>query len=437
MKKKINRSLAGIAIFTIVITAFVMTVLFYEQIKKQVFSDLEDIASLISSDSFPENTRKYENSEKIRITIVGDRGEVLYDSIGDVSKMENHLERPEIKLAKQNGAGISVRNSDTLSESVFYYAMRLDDGQILRVGKEADSVWSMLISVIPSIIIITVILAMICFFLSRYITRIIVNPIYETEEHMDSIDESLIYEELQPFIRRISTQHEEILAAANMRQEFTANVTHELKTPLAAISGYAELMESGIVDEKDIIHFSTEIRKSAARLLTLINDIIKLSQLDSGNVDGIDEYVDIAQIAKETVSMLSIGAKKNDITLEYIGDDDARVRIGKEMAQEITYNLIENAIRYNKPNGSVTVSVCKDAGKIIFTVKDTGIGIPKIHQERIFERFYRVDKSRSKELGGTGLGLAIVKHICTLTKARLQLESLENVGTTVSVIWDE
>ena len=182
--------------------------------------------------------------------------------------------------------------------------------------------------------------------------------------------------------------------------------------------------------------FSGEIRKSAARLLTLINDIIKLSQLDAGNASEVLEIVNIAEIASDSVEMLSLGASKNQITVRYEGVQDAGVRIGKELAQELTFNLIENAIRYNRVGGSVTVSVLRENGKILFSVEDTGIGIPTEHQKRIFERFYRVDKSRSKELGGTGLGLAIVKHICSLTDGQLSLESEDGKGTKVSITWD-
>ena len=252
---------------------------------------------------------------------------------------------------------------------------------------------------------------------------------------MEHIDEGKSYPELIPFTRKIRLQHEEILSAANIRQEFTANVSHELKPPLAAISGYAELMEEGLVDEKEMKRFSGEIRKSAARLLTLINDILKLSQLDAGNAKDILDVVNLAEITKESVEMLSFGAAKNGIDVVYEGDDRADVHIGKELAQELVYNLIENAVRYNKPNGRVTVKVQKEGTQIIFSVEDTGIGIPLEHQERIFERFYRVDKSRSKELGGTGLGLAIVKHICNLTDAGVNLMSKPGGGTKIVIVW--
>lgn len=294
---------------------------------------------------------------------------------------------------------------------------------------------AVLLSALPMVLTTALLLAAVCLMVSHYLTSAIVKPIDEMAGDMEHIDEGKSYPELIPFTRKIRLQHEEILSAANIRQEFTANVSHELKTPLAAISGYAELMEAGLVDEKEMKRFSGEIRKSAARLLTLINDIIKLSQLDAGNAKDILDVVNLAEITKESVEMLSFGAAKNGIDVIYEGDDRADVHIGKELAQELTYNLIENAIRYNKPNGKVTAKVQKEGTQIIFSVEDTGIGIPPEHQERIFERFYRVDKSRSKELGGTGLGLAIVKHICNLTDADVNLMSRPGVGTKIFIVW--
>ncbi|MDD7719567.1 MAG: ATP-binding protein [Eubacteriaceae bacterium] len=431
MKKKINVRFFEIAVFSIIITTLVMTAVFYTQLKKQVFSDLQIVADiLIEEDSLD---KKVDN---LRITVINEDGSVVYDSDVEASRLPSHLNRPEVISAIETGVGEGVRRSDTLAASVFYYAVRMENGQILRVGKEAHSVISVLIAALPIIVGTALLLALICMVLSHYLTKAIIRPIDKMAGDLDHIKESEVYPEMIPFARKIRAQHEEILSAANTRQEFTANVTHELKTPLAAISGYAELMEAGMANDSDIKRFSGEIRKSAARLLTLINDIIKLSQLDAGNASEVLEIVNIAEIASDSVEMLSLGASKNQITVRYEGVQDAGVRIGKELAQELTFNLIENAIRYNRVGGSVTVSVLRENGKILFSVEDTGIGIPAEHQKRIFERFYRVDKSRSKELGGTGLGLAIVKHICSLTDGQLSLESEDGKGTKVSITWD-
>ena len=432
MRKKINRRFMEIALFSIIITTLAMTLVFYTQLKKQVFSDLEDVTDLlIEEDSYQKKTNN------IRVTLINPDGTVMFDSNVDEESLENHLNRPEILSAMQSGAGHGIRRSATLSTSVFYYARRLETGKILRVGKEAKSVISVLFTTLPIIVVMGMLLSLICFLVSHFLTAAIVKPIDELAGDLDHAEDKEIYPELIPFLKKISNQHEEIIQSANIRQEFTANVTHELKTPLAAISGYAELMEAGMVNEKDISHFSKEIRKSAARLLTLINDIIKLSQLDTGGANEQLDIVNIAEIAEESVEILSLNASKNNVEITYIGTNHANVRIGKELAQELIYNLIENAVRYNKPGGKILVRTEHRDGKICFEVRDTGIGIPPEHQERVFERFYRVDKSRSKELGGTGLGLAIVKHICQLTHGEISLQSEPDKGTRIAVLWDE
>lgn len=430
MKKKINARFIQIGILSIVVTSLVMTAAFYAQVKRQVFSDLHIMAEILIEEDSIEN-----QVDNLRITVINKDGSVAYDSDVDASKLSSHLDRPEVQEALKKGTGEDERRSDTLSESVFYYALKMDNGQILRVGKEARSVFSILLSTLPVSIGIGILLVLICMVLAHYLTKSMVKPIDKMAADLDHINEVEVYPELVPFARKIRAQHEEILSAANTRQEFTANVTHELKTPLAAISGYAELMEAGMANEGDIKRFSGEIRKSAARLLTLINDIIKLSQLDSGNAGEVLEPVNIAEIAEDSVEMLSLGASKNQVTISYEGVKEADVKIGKELAQELVFNLIANAVRYNKKGGKVFVKVFKDDTHILFSVEDTGIGIPKEHQERIFERFYRVDKSRSKELGGTGLGLAIVKHICSLTDGDLVLKSEVGKGTKISVTW--
>ena len=431
MKKKINKRFIELALFSILVTTMMMTVVFYTQLKKQVFSDLQVVADvLVEEQSY---TKEFQG---IRVTIVNPDGSVYFDSQVNASTLENHLNRPEIAKAMENGTGKGERMSNTVSKSVFYYAVKMDDGKVLRVGKESNSVVFLFLSSLPIVCIVAFIIMGISLMVSHYLTKEIISPIDNLANHMDSIEEKEIYPELVPFTKKIRSQHEEILGAANVRQEFTANVSHELKTPLAVISGYAELMEAGFCNDAVVKRFSHEIRKSAVRWLSLINDIIKLSELDDGCIEDVLEIVDIAQIAKESVEMLSINAKKNHISIVYAGQESANIRIGKELAQELVYNLIENAVRYNVQNGSVIVSVVEKEGKISLCVQDTGIGISKEHVDRIFERFYRVDKSRSKELGGTGLGLAIVKHIVTLTNGEIHLQSEVNKGTTITIIWN-
>ena len=252
---------------------------------------------------------------------------------------------------------------------------------------------------------------------------------------MDDDTHIVAYKEIRPFIDMIQKQHADIVKSSQMRQEFTANVSHELKTPLTSISGYSELIETGMATEADVHHFATEIHKNSNRLLTLINDIIRLSELDVSEDAPLMEKIDLAVIARTATDMLAINAEKNSVTLSYDGSH-GYIYANKMMMEELVYNLTDNAIRYNNKNGSVDVTVKTLDDKVILRVKDTGIGIPKEHQERIFERFYRVDKSRSKSTGGTGLGLAIVKHIVARNNAQLDMDSEPGKGTDIKVTFD-
>lgn len=238
------------------------------------------------------------------------------------------------------------------------------------------------------------------------------------------------------FMQTIKKQHQDILKNARMRQEFTANVTHELKTPLTSISGYSELIANGMATDDDVQRFAREIHHNSTRLLTLINDIIRLSELDVEEEETNFEQVDLYGIAEDCVSMCQFSADKHNVTLSAEGSQ-CFVEGDKGMLEEVVYNLCDNAIRYNKEGGTVRVMVQQEEGKVFLSVKDTGIGIPDKHQERIFERFYRVDKSRSKSTGGTGLGLAIVKHIVAKHGAEMELHSEEGRGTEIKIIFEK
>ena len=224
------------------------------------------------------------------------------------------------------------------------------------------------------------------------------------------------------------------MQTAEIRQEFTANVSHELKTPLTAISGYSELIENGMAADGDVRRFATEIHRNSNRLLTLINDIIRLSELDVTENAPSMERIDLCAVARSNVDMLMLSAEKHNVTLKFSGQP-SYIMGNKMMMEELVYNLTDNAIRYNKPDGTVEVTVYsyeKDHS-VVMKVKDTGIGIPEEHLGLVFQRFYRVDKSRSKSTGGTGLGLAIVKHIVAQHDAKLDITSEPNVGTEITI----
>lgn len=437
MKKKINLNLIVTAIFTAIITMICMNVINFYLFDKQVKKDLRNTAQTLQETGVFNKSAKIPDIsvENMRITWIDTDGTVLYDNENDETILENHLNRPEVKEAISNGEGDSDRQSATMDAKTYYHAILLDDGTILRVSTSARSIMNIFVSSIPSMLIVMIVIAGVCVILANKLTKNLMAPIEKVSNDLENaatIQSETEYKELVPFLNTIRLQHESVLAAVKSRQDFTANVSHELKTPLTAISGYAELIENNMVDEKQRIGFAGEIRKNADRLVSLINDIIRLSELDHSDDTKGFEQVDLCKIAKECVDNLGVSAAKQNIQLNFDGTG-CKMHGNSHMLVELVENLCQNAIRYNNPGGTVNVTVHKLGGKTVLTVEDNGIGIPKDQQERVFERFYRVDKSRSKETGGTGLGLAIVKHIVELHDAKITLDSEVGHGTTIKV----
>ncbi|MCC8045833.1 MAG: two-component sensor histidine kinase [Clostridiales bacterium] len=438
MKKKINRYLVLTVFAAIVATLIIAVAIFRNMYKNQVLSEMRTYAALINSltTSTEELTSQYtEDVAGLRVTLIDEDGSVLYDSDVD-GALENHADRKEVQEAKSDGEGWTTRYSDSLDSELYYYAVKRDDGSILRISKEEASIWGIFTGTLTGIFIVAAVMFLACMFLARTITASIVHPIEQMAANIDSVSADGIYEELVPFVMTIRAQHEDILKSAKMRQEFTANVSHELKTPLTSISGYAELIETGIAGEKEVQHFAHEIHRGAQRLLTMINDIIRLSELDSEKMSLAASKVDLYAVASACVESVRLNAQKNHISIKCTGSP-CTVCGDKNMLEELIYNLCDNAIRYNKPHGSVDVIVEEQADRVILQVKDTGIGIPEESQERVFERFYCVDKSRSKNTGGTGLGLAIVKHIVAQHNARIELKSQVGAGTEITVTFEK
>lgn len=434
MKKKINAKMMQMVALTLLLTVCALLVIGYHLLQEQVIDDLKSYADILGNrdtTQLEEKDASTLKSDKIRITLVNADGSVIYDNMTDYRKMENHKNRPEIAQAMKTGEGQTVRISSTFSHNTYYYAIRLTDGSVLRVSKEAGNVWQILLRSLPLLVVVCAFLLVICAPISRLLTRKLVEPIEQMAQDMDHMDTIPVYEELEPFVKTIHAQHQDIMKNANMRQEFTANVSHELKTPLTSISGYAELIENGMASGDDTVRFAKEIHKSANRLLTLINDIIRLSQLDS-TPETTFEKVDLYEVAQITVDMLAMSAQQHRVSLQLEGRK-CYVYGNKQMLEDLIYNLCDNAIRYNVENGLVCVTVGEEDDNVFLAVRDTGIGISKENQERVFERFYRVDKSRSKQTGGTGLGLAIVKHIVAEHHAKLDIKSKEGKGTEIKV----
>lgn len=440
LKKVINLEFITFSLVAIAVTMVLSTFIFYEVYKAEIIRDLKGYAEVLkNTEDFDEDdTGVYASvdTNDLRLTLVAPDGRVLYDNQADETSMQNHLDRPEIAEAFENGDGQVIRRSATLNKSTYYYAILLKSGRVLRIARETNNVISMFLAAVPVMLIVMAILVLVTIIVTHYLTRNILKPIEQMANSLDDDTHIVAYKEMRPFIDMIQKQHADIVKSSQMRQEFTANVSHELKTPLTSISGYSELIETGMATEADVHHFATEIHKNSNRLLTLINDIIRLSELDVSEDTPLMEKIDLAVIARTATDMLAINAEKNSVTLSYNGSH-GYIYANKMMMEELVYNLTDNAIRYNNKNGSVDVSVKTVDDKVVLRVKDTGIGIPKEHQERIFERFYRVDKSRSKSTGGTGLGLAIVKHIVARNNAVLDMISEPGKGTDISVTFDK
>lgn len=433
MKQKINLRLILVAIIAVMLTMISIILVCYSLFQEQVKKDLRITANALTVtgvSKFLDEGSSY-NEKNLRITWIASDGKVIYDNDVSANTMANHMNRPEVIAAFEEGQGESIRESDTMNMKTFYYAVLLSDGTVLRVSTEARSLISVFMQVFPIILIVILLIIVGCIFISHLLTKQLMLPIKDMADNIDAPSES-VYKELSPFIERIREQHEDILAAAKNRQDFTANVSHELKTPLTAISGYAELIENKLVDSEKQVKFAGDIRKNADRLVVLINDIIRLSELDQSEARVNFTQQNLYEIAMERVDLLQNNAIKKNISLSLNGKD-TYVLSNRGMLVELLDNLIQNAIRYNVPGGRVEVEVCKIEGDTMLIVKDTGIGIPEEDKDRIFERFYRVDKSRSRETGGTGLGLAIVKHIVELHGGRIEIDSTLGKGTCISV----
>ena len=268
--------------------------------------------------------------------------------------------------------------------------------------------------------------------LGGLLTRRLVRPIERMGRNLDDVTAHLPYRELAPFARALEQDRRALREGEQMRQEFTANVSHELKTPLTSISGYAELIENSIAQPADIPVFAGRIRTEAARLLSLIRDILELSRLDQPMADPQFEPVDLQQVAQSCAKAQALNARKAYVTLACEGGSQM-VRGSRQLLDELCQNLCDNAIRYNRPGGSVVLRTGRGERGAYLEVEDTGIGIAPEHQLRVFERFYRVDKSRSKATGGTGLGLAIVKHCAILHGGSVELHSQLGRGTRIRV----
>ena len=377
-----------------------------------------------------------------RITLIAPDGRVLYDSEQDAARMENHASREEVHQALLSGEGSSERISETLTRKTVYFARRLENGNVLRVSMVKDSVLVLALHLVRPMTAILVIMVALSVWLASRTSKRIMKPINAMD--VENPDDRDIYDEMKPFIHRLIRQNQQIhrqmeeLKAEHrkqdtMRREFTANVSHELKTPLTSISGFAEIIRDGMVQEKDIPHFADNIYQEAQRLIALVADILKLSRLEDADAQREErKEVSLLTVCEDVADRLSLNAAQAGIALTCTGEQ-VRIHAAPNLLGEVIYNVCDNAIKYNRPGGFVRITVNREEGGAVVRVTDNGIGIPAADRERVFERFYRVNKSHSKEVGGTGLGLSIVKHGMAVHGGSVSLRSVPGEGTEVTL----
>ena len=446
LASRILRAILLVVLAVVVLCAALMAWVLYDTVNIREQHELRNELLLIE-EGLPQakDRAAYLSSlgtNDIRVTWIAQDGTVLYDSLyADSSALDNHRNRPEIAEALAKGEGQSSRFSDTLDEVAYYHALRLDDGTVLRLSSTRDSVLSVLSDLVMPGALAVIALVIAVVFIARGIARRTMIPLNEID--LDAPSQNEMYEELEPLLTRISEQRKQLDAhmkeAEENRRALVANVSHELKTPLTVISGYAELLKDGIVNPEDIQQVSTLIHEEAGYMRTLVDDLLTLAKLDeytsTGNTTDHAVPVDLASLSADILARLAPFAEQNEVITKLTCSGDVKVLGIEKILTSVIYNLCENGIRYNRHGGLLTIDIAGLDDEVCLTVSDTGIGIALEDQPHVFERFYRVDQTHSRETGGTGLGLAIVKHGALYHRATITLESVLGQGTTVKVVF--
>lgn len=548
MKNKIFRALVALAAMAVLVASGLITFLvsqdYFNETKKELAQEARYISmGLESGGNDFLNKIAAENGSNVRITLIDKDGIVLFDNQAEAKTLENHAMRQEIMEAVAVGAGEAERFSDTLDKTTYYYAVRLEDGKILRLARTIDSIYKSVLQMLPIMGGIVIVVAFLASIVARRVTFNLIKPLDQV--NLDEPLDNETYDELAPFLTRIAKQKRQLsknlkklrgkqeeltiitnnmneglvllngqqnvlfinesaakifgfsakevigrniltvdraqevqdllqkvsqagkgeglyekeghyyqlsgssvngsgsviliydvtekMTAEKLRREFSANVSHELKTPLQSILGYAEIMKNGLVKDEDKQRFLERIHAEAGNMIELIQNIMELSRLDENKTLDEFEDVDLLKLAQSVTLRLKHKAQTKGVTLDVSGSSACVCGV-QSILSEVLYNLVDNSIKYNKDNGKVDVKVQDGSEEVTVSVSDTGIGIGAADRERVFERFYRADKSHSKEIGGTGLGLSIVKHGVLFHKGRVELESEPGVGTTITFV---
>ncbi len=464
LSSRIFRSVLAFTLIMLLVFGVAMSAIFYityeRDAEEALSSAAQNIATSLSSmdSNACEQVLSRQVSDTFRYTLIDSDGNVLFDSVADASTMENHADRPEVREADERGRGEVSRYSSTLGTVTLYSAVKLGNGDVVRLSETRESMVAFFSGMLGPIALTLLVAIMLVFLLSQRLTSRIMQPI-DALNFADPL-ENEIYEEMDPLLERIDAQqrqlreqNKDLARAETMRRDFSSNVSHEMKTPLQVISGYAELMKNDMVDPADRQKFAGLIYDEAQSMRSLIDEVLTLSRLDETSFDSESAtLIDMLETSRRVAERLSSFARDRGVEVDVSGDS-ACVAGSETLVEEMVYNLVENGIRYNHEGGSVFVSVrlelptsaeqaddlrvlpAGERGRMraVVRVSDTGPGIPADKQEKIFERFYRLDKSRSKETGGTGLGLAIVKHAVMYHNGSIRVESEEGKGTTFTL----
>lgn len=443
-----------VSIFVVLVVLLPATfIMFYEAKKEDARSSLKMTAQAIKVSKLPDNidysvlAKSLANTnENLRVTLIDLNGQVVGDSVADFLHMDNHLERPEVQEAIVNGYGENIRISETTSTPTIYSATKVDENIIVRLAYPVFVTYKFLFIMLP---ITGALCLCLLFFVNSFVNKFslkLLSPLEEINNILEDKDYSYHDEEIKAFretepilnnisflVRKLNYDFEEINRTQQMRTDFVANVSHELKSPLTSIKGFAELMASGLVtDQKKQKDYLQRIVSESDRLLVIINDILRLSEVEGTKI-AVDkmEQLDLCKLSIEVVRTLESLATKKNIRL-YVQGMGTITAVQKDI-YELVYNLVDNAIKYGKDNGCVEIEITTVEQNVYLKVSDDGMGIEEAQLSRIFERFYRIDKSRSKKIGGTGLGLSIVRNIAVKYGGEVSVQSEMLRGTEFTV----
>ena len=458
MKRAIVKRFIVVLIVAMAISSIVISMSYYRLASHRVMEDMKPVLLLLDAtidwESSDLEKQIVEISKQMnddyRITLIDQDGSVLADSeTGNPETMENHKNRKEVKEAFQDGFGTKVRNSSTIKGSMMYAAYcSPTQHKVIRISIHHDVITDLMKMMVPSIVISLLLALSVAGVLTNKFADSVTKPILEISHKLEGIYDEKIdfnfphyqYDELniiartttdmsksvQDYIRKLEKEK-------TIRQEFFSNASHELKTPLTAIRGYAELLQSGMASDTNMQkEFLGRIHSEVEEMTSLINDILMISRLETKELMPNKEMLSVKLVAEEVQKTLKPLADENNVSLEIHCCDDF-VYMDRSHLQGILSNLMGNAVKYNRPGGFVQTDITMDSTSLSIRVEDSGIGIAKEDQKRIFERFYRVDKGRSKRVAGTGLGLSIVKHVTEFYGGCVSVESQSDVGSTFLV----